>query len=179
MRAPRTSVALLCAFGALAPVSGCSDVASDGDDHAERRVDAVYETRGQIVSLPDPMNPASEFMIHHEAIDRLVWDDGTMRGMDAMVMPFPAVADNVSLDGIEVGDVVRFSFDVAWEGDPKWKVISMEEIDPGTELIFRQADPSRVAASETGDETGDETGEETGEEPPDPGGDSDRDAGTP
>ena len=136
---------------ALVALSGCGEGLPE--PQADRRVNAIYETRGQIVSLPDPSNPTSEFMIHHEAIDDFVHQDGVMRGMNAMVMPFPAVADDVSLEGIDVGDIVVFSFDVAWEGDPKWKVTAMEKIDPSTELTFRQADPTLVPNADEADDT--------------------------
>ncbi|MEO0483788.1 MAG: copper-binding protein [Planctomycetota bacterium] len=150
----RRAIILLSATAMIA-LSGCGEGLSE--PQADRRVNAIYETRGQIVSLPDPANPTSEFMIHHEAIDDFVHQDGVMRGMNAMVMPFPAVADDVSFYGIEVGDIVVFSFDVAWEGDPKWMVTAIEEIDPATELVFRQADPTLVPKIDESDHDSTET----------------------
>lgn len=150
----RRAIVLLTATAAVA-VPGCGEGLPQAQE--DRRVDAIYETRGQIASLPDPTNPTSEFMIHHEAIDDFVHQDGVMRGMNAMVMPFPAVADDVSLEGIDVGDIVVFSFDVAWEGDPKWMVTAIEEVDPATELVFRQADPTLVPKIDESDHDSTET----------------------
>lgn len=73
--------------------------------------DAVYPTRGRIMMLPDPRNPAAELQIHHEPIDTFVNANGTV-GMNSMIMPFPIGADE-SLGGLSIGDAVEFDF-AAW-----------------------------------------------------------------
>lgn len=73
--------------------------------------DAVYATRGRIMMLPSPKNPAAELQIHHEPISEFVNANGTV-GMPSMIMPFP-VGSGTSLDGLAVGDPVEFDF-AAW-----------------------------------------------------------------
>lgn len=150
--------AISCALAGLT-LTACGNA---GDERAaERQVDAVYETRGIVTSLPEPGNPVAEFRIQHEPIDNFVNKDGVMVGMNAMDMGFPALAPGVSLEGIEVGDKVSFAFDVAWGGDPLWQVVRLSEIDPATELSFGLADPSRVSGG-----VGADTGE--GDDAPEP-----------
>ena len=61
--------------------------------------EAVYTVRGRIESLPDPSKPASDFRVHHEAIDNFVGLSGKL-GMDSMPMSFP-LAKGVSLEEIK------------------------------------------------------------------------------
>ncbi|MEL7473117.1 MAG: copper-binding protein [Planctomycetota bacterium] len=134
----RFGAVVLAALGAL---QGCGEGASAPETQAERRVDAIYETRGVVTSLPDPANPIAEFRIQHEPIHDFLDKDGNMVGMNAMDMSFPALAPGVSIDGIGVGDKVVFAFDVAWDGDPRWSVTRIDKIDADTVLEFGVAVP--------------------------------------
>jgi len=103
-----------------------------------------YTVRGIIRSLKDPARPNSELQIHHEEIPEFVNGAGEVSGMHAMTMPFPSVADGVSMAGIEVGDKVRFTFGVSWtpvQGTtrrvPAWTITEIEELPAETELTIR------------------------------------------
>ncbi|MEM9293066.1 MAG: copper-binding protein [Acidobacteriota bacterium] len=121
----------------LAP--GCADSSSShgaaGDDDVQR-----YEVRGEVRQVPDEENPASELMIHHEAIDDFVNWQGEVSGMDSMTMPFP-VSDDEQLEGIEIGDKVQIQLEVDWDSDTPMRVVEVEEIAAGTSLEFRTARP--------------------------------------
>lgn len=99
-----------------------------------------YEVRGEITAVPDPEDPLSNLVIRHEAIDDFVSFEGEVVGMSSMSMPFP-VADDVSLEGVEVGDKVEFTLLVDWEGDPAYQVVRLEELPADTELEYRKAQP--------------------------------------
>ena len=58
-------------------------------------------------------------------------------------MPFPTIAEGVSLDALHEGDKVRFTFGVVWEQGqntgrriPHWTVTAIEPLPPETELTF-------------------------------------------
>lgn len=75
----------------------------------------VYTVRGVVRRMPDPDMPGRpELQILHEAIPNWVNAEGYETGMQGMTMPF-LVADGVSLEGIEPGSQVRFTFEVDWE----------------------------------------------------------------
>jgi len=75
---------------------------------------AVYTVRGRVASVPDPSKPASEFRVHHEPIPSFK-SGGEVVGMNAMVMPFEPLAEGVSLEDIEPGDIVELSFEVVYD----------------------------------------------------------------
>lgn len=114
----------------------------------------VYTVRGQIQSLPDPADPRAELQIHHEEIPEFVGASGETVGMRAMTMPFPTLAPGVSLEGLSIGDKIRFTFGVVWvEGTsrryPTWTVTAIEPLPPETELQFTQtAEPAAEPAAE-------------------------------
>jgi hypothetical protein len=89
----------------------------------------TYDVRGYVYLLPDPSRPSSEFRIDHEAIPDFVNIDGEVTGMKAMDMPFPR-APGVSIDGLEVGDPVAFTFAVNWESDGSypWELIAIRKL---------------------------------------------------
>lgn len=141
---------LLVAAGVLSLLSGCSDHRTPspqaGESSAETAQAAptdtaiVYEVRGQLVELPDPEDPLSSFIVHHEAIDNFRNMEGEIQGMDSMTMPFP-LADDISLEGVSVGDRVVMDLVVDWEADPVIQVTRVEKLAPDTELDFRSARP--------------------------------------
>lgn len=104
--------------------------------------DATYTTRGKVEMLPDPRNPASEFVVHHEPIDDFKNPNGT-KGMNSMSMPFP-LARGVSLDGIAVGDVVEITFS-HWSqpGNMGYQATKVVELPPDTKLFFGKAGEER------------------------------------
>lgn len=106
------------------------------------RVDTYEDILGIVATLPEAGKPGSEFKIHHEHIPGFKTRDGEVfvtadgvPGMKSMVMAFP-LGDAVTLDGLEQGDKVRFSFDVNWGGAPPWVVTEIEEIDADTVINF-------------------------------------------
>jgi hypothetical protein len=99
---------------------------------------------GKIVSLETSPPAAMPLTIRHEAIPDFVGSDGTVYrnndgtpGMKAMVMPFPEVAPDVSMDGFAAGDVVAFDLSVAWNGTaPTYWISGIEKLPADTELDF-------------------------------------------
>jgi hypothetical protein len=130
MRAP----VLLLILGMLGLAAGCSDEGSGSG--------RTYTTRGQVIQLPDPANPGTGLTLNHEAIDQFVDRQGELVGMDPMSMPFP-VAKDVSLEGIQVGDVVEFKLHVDWSAGPAAKITGVRELPAGTKLDFRAAKPQK------------------------------------
>lgn len=101
----------------------------------------TYHTRGIIKSIPVAGNPAAELQIQHEAINDFVDGAGAVVGMNAMTMPFPRLADGVSLQGLAIGDKVAFSFINTWSGPagsrrPDWVINSLTKLPADTELVF-------------------------------------------
>lgn len=101
----------------------------------------AYKVRGIIESLPEAGKPASELMIRHEAINDFVDGQGAVVGMNAMTMPFPKLAPDVTLDGFAVGDKIAFEFSNTWSGPenarrPGWTITSISKLPADTELVF-------------------------------------------
>jgi Cu/Ag efflux protein CusF len=116
---------------AVAALAGCSDrqpapVNQSGSAH-------TYTVRGQILQLPSANSVDQRMMIHHEAIPDFKDEHGKVVGMKSMIMPFP-VAAGVSLDGLEVGDPIRFSFDLDWESKQPYQITKIEKLPAGTKL---------------------------------------------
>ncbi|HTQ81191.1 MAG TPA: copper-binding protein [Thermoanaerobaculia bacterium] len=118
---------LLCASLA----AGCS--AGDARD---------FQVRGRVAQLPTANDPASQFMIQHEAVDSFVDRQGKVVGMDSMTMPFP-LASGVSLAGLAVGDPVAFTLRVHWGGTPPIRITELHKLPAGTPIVFREAHPPR------------------------------------
>jgi hypothetical protein len=102
----------------------------------------TYTVRGQVTQLPDPNNPGTGLYLNHEAIDDFVGRDGEVVGMDPMAMPFQ-VDEEVSLEGIGVGDVVEFKLHVDWGAQPEVEIVGLRELPPGTKLVYRAAQPKK------------------------------------
>jgi hypothetical protein len=115
-------------------------IGAGGTGCADKNSARTYTVRGQVVQLPDPGNPGSGLTLNHEAVDDFVDRTGEVVGMDPMSMPFP-IAKNLSLEGIQVGDVVEFKLAVDWEGDPAVEVTEVRKLPAGTKLVFRAAKP--------------------------------------
>lgn len=100
----------------------------------------VYIVRGEVERLPGADDPARGFYVHHEAIDDFKASDGTVLGMDAMVMQFP-LRDASLLEGIAVGDKVELTYEVNWHATPQQNVSSIAKLPAETELVYRAAQP--------------------------------------
>ncbi len=101
----------------------------------------VYSVRGEVTGLPSPSNPGQLYVMH-EAVDNFVNREGKVSGMDTMSMPFP-VGKRVSLDGVEVGDVIQFDLRVDWESEDPVEIVDVRELPPDTKLVFRLAEPEK------------------------------------
>lgn len=143
------AIALLGASLFFMPFFGCekSEPAPAAATQAPAP-DTYADILGVVTTLPVAGQPGSELKIHHEHIPGFKTKDGVVnvsadgvRGMKSMTMPFP-VGEGVSLEGIEVGDKVRFTFAVNWGGSPPWEVTRIEEVPADTEIDFaNKADP--------------------------------------
>jgi len=100
----------------------------------------TYTTRGQVVQLPDPTNPG--LTLNHEAVDQFMDRQGEIVGMDPMSMSYP-VAKSLSLEGIQVGDVVEFKWHVDWNTEPAVEIVEVHKLPAGTKLDFRAAKPQK------------------------------------
>lgn len=96
--------------------------------------------RAEVTQVPRPGN--SELFLHHEAIDDWAGRDGKVEGMDSMTMGF-AVADGVSLEGIQPGDKIEATLHVDWTADMPVEITALRELPPDTKLGFREARPPR------------------------------------
>ena len=151
MPLPPRIVCSLVAVVALASLNGCDKPAPDAHPPAAAAGDAApdanshtYTVRGRVVSVPSADSPLADLEIHHEAIpdfknrEGIVFENPTsgVRGMKSMTMAFP-VDEAVSLEGIEVGDLVRFTFVTVWGEDyPDYRVTEITELPADTELDF-------------------------------------------
>lgn len=95
-----------------------------------------YTTRGEITRLPGKTGLAQDMAIHHEALADFYNRDGSNPGMPTMEMDFPSIAPGVSLEGLAVGDIVVFDFDVDWKSRDFWTVTRIAKLPPGTPLKF-------------------------------------------
>lgn len=118
---------------AVLSLAGCS-----GGEESGR----TYTVRGQVTQLPDPNNPGTGLYLNHEAIDDFVSRDGEMVGMDPMTMSF-LMDEEVSLEGIGVGDVVEIKLHVDWGAETEAEIVEIRELPPGTKLVYRAAKPPK------------------------------------
>lgn len=134
---PWRRIGIAAAVG-CALLAGCKDQESPETSGADQGEVVRYTVRGQIAQLPEASDPKAEFRVRHEAIPEYKRTDGTL-GMNTMTMPFP-LGDGVSLDGMQVGDIVELTFEV--EYDPgfiklrRYYTIKIEELPAETELDF-------------------------------------------
>jgi hypothetical protein len=114
---------------AACAVLGCQG--ERGRDHTVRAV---------VTQVPSAGNP--ELYLQHEPIDEWAGRDGKVEGMDTMTMGF-AVAEGVSLEGIQPGDKVETTLHVDWEAGMPVEITALRELPPDTRLEFREARPPR------------------------------------
>jgi hypothetical protein len=94
-----------------------------------------YTVLGTISKLPDADGPDKSLYVRHAPIPDYKNADGEVVGMAAMTMPFP-VAEGVSLEGVEVGDPVEFTFTMRWKPTGKYEIVELTELPAGTEINF-------------------------------------------
>jgi hypothetical protein len=130
--ARRLLVSLVLGLGIGTVVTGCSD--SDPNPNARGAPVQVYSytVRGKIEQLPEAGKPAAALQIHHEAIPDFIRADGG-RGMGSMIMPFRP-GNGVSLEGLGVGDVVEFVWEVRRGGKTEAFIRSIRKLPDGTPL---------------------------------------------
>lgn len=100
-----------------------------------------YTTRGRIDRMPKSTGIARDLAIHHEALTAFYNREGKNVGMQVMVMDFPSIAAGVSLDGLKVGDVVVFDFDVDWASKDVWTVTRLKRLPHDTPLDLAAPPP--------------------------------------
>ena len=124
-------------FALLLPLAaGCSGKEAGGN---------TYTMRAQVDELP--VQGGRELYLTHEPIDNYVGRSGKVVGMDSMSMPFP-VAKEVSLEGIEPGDVIEAQLHVDWEADLPVQITGIRELPRDTRLHFGEAKPKPQNAEE-------------------------------
>ncbi|MFW6051807.1 MAG: copper-binding protein [Myxococcota bacterium] len=109
-------------------VGGCEE---DGERELPPP-DQTYTARGRLEQAP-AQGKKGDLVIHHERIAEFVDGEGEKVGMEAMVMPF-APADGLSLEGVQKGDPIEFTFEVRWGGDPMLRVTEVRKLPADTEL---------------------------------------------
>lgn len=149
-------------FSAFILLAGCSESSSSSDtgaaqsqadDHGDdvssdsstqSSSDIYPDILGEITALPVTDNPNSDLKIHHMQIPNFKTKDGIVNvnaqgisGMRSMTMPFPR-AEGLSLDGLAIGDKIKFTFAVDWSGNSAnaWEVTKIEKISADTVIDF-------------------------------------------
>lgn len=163
MKNTRILAAALCSSALfVSALSGCSENAAenaaahdhDGDhsghDHGTTasadekiiRTDIYEGILGEITALPIEGDPSSQLRIHHEHIPTFRTKQGNINvnskgisGMNSMTMEFPP-ADGLSLDGLAVGDKIRFTFAVNWGGARAWEATKIEKLPADTVIDY-------------------------------------------
>ncbi len=107
---------------------------AEGQEMAAAGVDH-YTVRGIVSKLPAAEGPDQNMYIRHAPIPDYKNDSGEVVGMAAMTMPFP-VAENVSLEGIEKGDPVEFTFSMRWKPTGHYEIVEITELPAGTAIDF-------------------------------------------
>ncbi len=100
------------------------------------QAEQTYVCRARVVMLPAKGPPPVYLTLHHEEIPDLVDRTGAVVGMKEMTMPFPNLADGLSLEGINIGDAIEFTLEVRWRNDPRTLITRIVPLAPGTALNF-------------------------------------------
>ncbi|MEO1008099.1 MAG: hypothetical protein AAFX79_06010 [Planctomycetota bacterium] len=119
--------------------AGCSESAPEAQAYA-------YTTQGRVTMLPGG-GPANTLRIWHEDIPSFVGQDGSVVGMNSHDMGFPSVDEGIDLSAIEVGDPVRFRFEVTWGPSTSLEVTMIEELPADTTFAFEQP-PAETESSD-------------------------------
>lgn len=136
----RLILLLLLLAGAPVVLCACGPGSTSADAAATANT-ARYVVRGMVTALPDPSNPASDFMVHHEPIPAFKGNlnETTPVGMNSMIMPFP-LASEITTEGLAVGDVVEITFVVRYSPETGdlvgYETTLITPLPAGTELQF-------------------------------------------
>ena len=146
---PRPATGVVLSLCALLTLTACDQAQSPPGEPAPTSADTTetdasvrtFTSRGQIVLMPDPSNPATERQIRHEHIPDFVGWDGKLHinadgvpGMKSMTMPFTAQPESL-LDGLSVGDKVQFTMKMDLEGKRYW-ISALTKLDESVELDY-------------------------------------------
>jgi Cu/Ag efflux protein CusF len=128
----------LMLFGLLSlAVAGCGG--EGGNDEAASSEAAAaaterYTVLGTVSKLPD-VSGDTNLYLRHAAIPDYKNEAGEAVGMKAMTMPFP-LADGVSIEGLQEGDPVEFTFTMRWKPTGHYEIVKIVELPAGTEIDF-------------------------------------------
>ena len=100
----------------------------------------TFVTKGRVEGLP--ARGAIYFSIHHEEIPDFVYPDGTL-GMKEMIMEMPVFAPGVSLEGLDVGDVVEMTFEMRYRSEPQMIVVGLRKLPADTPLKLGAVERAR------------------------------------
>lgn len=141
------------------PVGGAPGTPANAASTALGPADQTYTTRGVITTLPPPPSSAAAqraglgqmLSIHHESIPTFKNKFGETQPMKSHDMPFPNLADGLSLDGLAVGDKVELTFEVRWKHEKTWVLTRLAKIASETPLDLggRAATPVPEPATAT------------------------------
>lgn len=98
-----------------------------------------FEVRGQVTHLPHDGH--NKIDIHHEAIPDFIGISGGVEPMAAMVMGM-SLGQGVDLEGIAVGDKVKFTLAVQWGDTPSYWIENVEKLPADTHLHLTEGDHS-------------------------------------
>ncbi|HUH02016.1 MAG TPA: hypothetical protein VML75_08460 [Kofleriaceae bacterium] len=116
---------VLLMLGALVAAPACGKKTKSN----ERR---AYTVRGEVAKLPPPRG--TEIYIHHEAMPEFVNAFGEASGMHSMSMGF--ALQDVSIEGLAVGDKVEIGFVTDWDHKPALRLTKLTRLPPETELTL-------------------------------------------
>lgn len=141
------SIWALTLLSASLLATGLAGCARDSDDEtpeqatqsaAEAVRTDLYVVRGEVRRVPNPSDPAAEFVVRHEAIPHYRASGGKL-GMNTMAMPFP-VAAGLSLDEVKVGDKVEVTFEVEYNVEQDrpiaYRATLVQKLPDDTQLDF-------------------------------------------
>lgn len=131
----RRGLMMLTLLGLLGlALAGCGGGKDEATGSQEAAGTDRYTVRGTVSKLPEASGDKSMY-IRHAAIPDYKNEAGEAVGMMAMTMPFP-VAEGVSLEGLEVGDPVEFTFTMRWQPTGHYEIVEITELPAGTEIDF-------------------------------------------
>ena len=136
-KGPLTAAGLVVMAALTVPLTGC------GSEETQTAAPvASYTTQGRVAMKKTPDSPASEFQIFHESIPNFVNGQGEVIGMNAHQMSFPAVAEDIDVDALQIGQPVRFTFEVTYPDPsrPDWIITELEPLPAETTFAFESAD---------------------------------------
>ncbi len=100
---------------------------SSGLCHAQNTsLEHIYSVKGIIKKLPPSLDSRTLF-IRHDPIPNYVDETGKAVGMSSMTMPFE-VSRDVSLEGLNIGDSIEFTWVSRWEPKPFDQIVAIKKM---------------------------------------------------